>query len=183
MPKYWVKNYFAHGRFPEVGKKQKTEEKKEKKRERDWTMVITMAKLRMAHASTHGARKPPGPISREILQTKTTYCTGKWYYLPFLTENNIIWFILLFGQIIFFWGGWKSCWEKDREKKKYVLKLQGLELVQAAVTKWWPNNFFTYSFYLDENRVAYWKSASWEWKAMHGERRREILQLQDTLVG
>ena len=28
-------------------------------------MVITMAKLRMAHASTHGARKPPGP---KILQ-------------------------------------------------------------------------------------------------------------------
>ena len=24
-------------------------------------MVITMAKLRMAHLSTHGARKPPGP--------------------------------------------------------------------------------------------------------------------------
>ena len=35
MPKYWVKNYFAHGRFPEVGKKQKTEEKKEdRERER-----------------------------------------------------------------------------------------------------------------------------------------------------
>ena len=29
MPKYWVKNYFAHGRFPEVGQKQKTEEKEE----------------------------------------------------------------------------------------------------------------------------------------------------------
>ena len=27
------------------------------------TMVITMAKLRMAHAITHGARKPPGPIN------------------------------------------------------------------------------------------------------------------------
>ena len=26
-------------------------------------MVITMAKLRMAHASTHSARKPPGPIT------------------------------------------------------------------------------------------------------------------------
>ena len=25
-------------------------------------MVITMAKLRMAHASTHGASKPPGPV-------------------------------------------------------------------------------------------------------------------------
>ena len=29
MPKYWVKNYFAHGRFPEVGQKQKTEKKRE----------------------------------------------------------------------------------------------------------------------------------------------------------
>ena len=29
MPKYWVKNYFAHGSFPEVGQKQKTERKKE----------------------------------------------------------------------------------------------------------------------------------------------------------
>ena len=34
MPKYWVKNYFAHGRFSEVGQKQKTEKKKERKRER-----------------------------------------------------------------------------------------------------------------------------------------------------
>ena len=33
MPKYWVTNYFAHGRFPEVGQKQKTEKKKERKRE------------------------------------------------------------------------------------------------------------------------------------------------------
>ena len=30
MPKYWVKNYFAHGRFPKVGQKQKTEKKKER---------------------------------------------------------------------------------------------------------------------------------------------------------
>ena len=28
MPKYWVKNYFAHRRFPEVGQKQKTEKRK-----------------------------------------------------------------------------------------------------------------------------------------------------------
>ena len=27
-------------------------------------MVITMAKLRMAHTSTHGAHKPPGPKGR-----------------------------------------------------------------------------------------------------------------------
>ena len=30
MPKYWVKNYFSHGSFPEVGQKQKTEKKEEK---------------------------------------------------------------------------------------------------------------------------------------------------------
>ena len=28
-------------------------------------MLITMAKLRMAHASTHGAGKPPGPKKEE----------------------------------------------------------------------------------------------------------------------
>ena len=34
MPKYWVKNYFAHGSFPEVGQKQKTEKKKKRKTEK-----------------------------------------------------------------------------------------------------------------------------------------------------
>ena len=34
-------------------------------------MVITMAKLRMAHASTHGARKSPGPKSITYKQTNT----------------------------------------------------------------------------------------------------------------
>ena len=58
MPKYWGGNYFANGSFPEVGQKQKTEKKE---RERERKLVITMAKLRMAHASTHGARKLPGP--------------------------------------------------------------------------------------------------------------------------
>ena len=34
MPKYWVKYYFAHGSFPEVGQKQKTE-KKRREREKE----------------------------------------------------------------------------------------------------------------------------------------------------
>ena len=34
MPKYWGKQIFTHGRFPEVGQKQKTEEKEERKKER-----------------------------------------------------------------------------------------------------------------------------------------------------
>ena len=68
MPKYWGKQIFTHGRFPKVGQKQKTE-KREKKRDRK--LVITMAKLRMAHASTHGARKPPGPILFQNLNQAT----------------------------------------------------------------------------------------------------------------
>ena len=31
MPKYWGKQIFAHGRFPEVGQKQKTERKEEER--------------------------------------------------------------------------------------------------------------------------------------------------------
>ena len=30
IPKYWGKQIFTHGRFPEVGQKQKTERKREK---------------------------------------------------------------------------------------------------------------------------------------------------------
>ena len=39
MPKFWGKQTFTHGRFPEVGQKQKTEKKKEKDRK----YVIIMA--------------------------------------------------------------------------------------------------------------------------------------------
>ena len=36
MPKYWGGgNYFAHGRFPEGGQKQKTEKKKKKMKRRE----------------------------------------------------------------------------------------------------------------------------------------------------
>ena len=49
MPKYWGKQIFAHGRFPEVGQKQNTEKKK-KKKER--------AKVGDNNGqATHGARK------------------------------------------------------------------------------------------------------------------------------
>ena len=34
MPKYWGKQIFMHGRFPEVGQKQKTERKRREKEKR-----------------------------------------------------------------------------------------------------------------------------------------------------
>ena len=44
MPKYWGKNYFAHGSFPEMGQKQKMEKKeKERRKKIDRKLVITIA--------------------------------------------------------------------------------------------------------------------------------------------
>ena len=39
-------------------------------------MVITMEKLRMAHASTHGARKPPGPKKEKEREKKERLNNG-----------------------------------------------------------------------------------------------------------
>ena len=61
MPKYWVKNYFAHGRFPEVGQKQKTE-KKEREKER-LNNDKNNGQLRIATPPRVAHAKPPGPIA------------------------------------------------------------------------------------------------------------------------
>ena len=39
MPKYWGKNYFLHGSFPEVDQKQKTEKKREERKKKEKTKV------------------------------------------------------------------------------------------------------------------------------------------------
>ena len=88
MPKYWGGNYFAHGSFPEVGQKQKTEKKKKRKRPKvgdnngqamhgarkhAWRTQAAWAKrpkvcnnniqLRIATPPRVAHAKPPGPIS------------------------------------------------------------------------------------------------------------------------
>ena len=61
MPKYWVTNYFAHGRFPEVDQKQKTEEKEEREKERERERLNDGDNNGQA---THGARnKVPTLVS------------------------------------------------------------------------------------------------------------------------
>ena len=50
-----------------------------------------MAKLRMAHASTHGARKPSGPKNHKpVDKTKYIYLILKMdvYFEIFILENN-----------------------------------------------------------------------------------------------
>ena len=47
MPKYWGKQIFIHGSFPEVGQKQKTEKKKRRKKLNDGN---NNGQLRIANA-------------------------------------------------------------------------------------------------------------------------------------
>ena len=93
-----IEGIFTHGRFPEVGQKQKTERKKEEEKNK---LVITMAIGQVMHGArkppkiiskkrerekkrlndgnnngqaTHGARKPPGPKDRTIVITMAKLC-------------------------------------------------------------------------------------------------------------
>ena len=56
MPKYWGKQIFSLGSFPEVGQKQKTEKRTRKKRER-LKVGNNNGQLRNANASSGGTRK------------------------------------------------------------------------------------------------------------------------------
>ena len=59
MPKYWGKQIFSFGSFPEVGQKQKTQREKEERRVK---VSVNNGQLRIEKATSGGARKPPGPI-------------------------------------------------------------------------------------------------------------------------
>ena len=62
MPKYWGKQIFAHGRFPEVGQKQKTEREKKRGERKE-----RLNDGNNNGQATDGARKPPGPIKIAVL--------------------------------------------------------------------------------------------------------------------
>ena len=60
MPKYGEKQIFAHGRFPEVGQKQKTEREREREKERKKERPKVGNKngqLRIASATKPGPKK------------------------------------------------------------------------------------------------------------------------------
>ena len=56
MRKYWEKQIFSLGRFPEVGQKQKTERETKRKKER-LNNGKNNGQLRIANATSGGARK------------------------------------------------------------------------------------------------------------------------------
>ena len=62
MPKYWGKQIFTHGRFPEVGQKQKTEKKKREKEIERLKVGNNNGQLCIATPPRVAHAKPPGPI-------------------------------------------------------------------------------------------------------------------------
>ena len=74
MPKYWGKQIFTNGSFPEVGQKQKTEKKRKKKK--GPKVVNNNGQLRIANATLGGACKPPGPKQLYYLSKTTWMCLG-----------------------------------------------------------------------------------------------------------
>ena len=57
MPKYWGKQIFSLGSFPEVGQKQKMEKKEKEERK----LVITMASYALQTPPRVAHAKPPEP--------------------------------------------------------------------------------------------------------------------------
>ena len=57
MPKYWGKQIFSLGRFPEVGQKQKTEKREERPK-----VGNNIGQLRIATPPRVAHAKLPGPI-------------------------------------------------------------------------------------------------------------------------
>ena len=73
MPKYWGKQIFTHGRFPEVGQKLKMEKKEKKKKER-LNDGNNNGQLRIATPPRVAHAKPSGPKDSKYLISLTQSC-------------------------------------------------------------------------------------------------------------
>ena len=73
MPKYWRKQIFSLGCFPEVDQNQKTEKKKEERKR--LKVGNNNGELRLANATSGGARKPPGPKQSSVTSSVASSVT------------------------------------------------------------------------------------------------------------
>ena len=62
MPRYFRKQIFCLGSFPEAGQKQKTEREKRKKEDQKLVITMVTGQLRIAMPPRVAHAKPPGPI-------------------------------------------------------------------------------------------------------------------------
>ena len=88
MPKYWGKQIFSLGIFPEVGQKQKTEKKSEKERKRRAKVGNNNGQLRIATPPRMAHAKPPGPIT--VTQSQEKWFTGSRIFLTLLSLGSPI---------------------------------------------------------------------------------------------
>ena len=77
MPKYWGKQIFTHGSFPEVGQNQKTERKR--KKERIAKVGNNNDRLCSANATSCGARKAAWANIKLIFLYFNRFCYN-WKY-------------------------------------------------------------------------------------------------------
>ena len=70
MPKYWVKQIFSLGRFPEVGQKQSTEKKKREVGNNNGQIRIATPP-RVAHAKPPGSKREKR--DRKLVITMASY--------------------------------------------------------------------------------------------------------------
>ena len=61
MPKYWGKQISTHGRFLEMGQKQKTEKKREKEKKEKLKVGNNNGQLRIVMPPRVAHTKPSGP--------------------------------------------------------------------------------------------------------------------------
>ena len=75
---------FTHGSFPEVGQKQKTEEKKKKDRAK---LGNNNGQLRIATPPQVTHAKPPGPKKRKLVITIASYALQR--HLGWRTQSHL----------------------------------------------------------------------------------------------
>ena len=76
MAKYWGKQIFTHGSFPEVGQKQKTE--RERERKKDQKLVITATHCKR-HLGWHTQAAWANKLSRALNVTSRTFNSPEYY--------------------------------------------------------------------------------------------------------
>ena len=93
MPKYWGKQIFSLGSFPEVGQKQKTEKKEKEERLKVGNKNV---QLRIANATWGDARKAPWA---KILEVQTNRRTNSSRCKNIFVKTIFCTFLFFFGLI------------------------------------------------------------------------------------
>ena len=94
MPKYWGKFFFSLRSLPEVGQKQKTEREKKRKREKKLNDGNNKGQLRIANATSGGARKAAWAKKERKKERKWVIMMASYalqHHLGWRTQSRLAW--------------------------------------------------------------------------------------------